>query len=59
MNKETLEAMKKAVEELNKLSPEEFVAKLKEHEDGDIARILRYAWNPEEFLKEEDEKNNT
>ena len=50
--------IKNVYDKLSKLSKKEFKKKLKEHENGDIAIVLRRAWATHFIDKlEEDERN--
>lgn len=42
------EAIKKAIQNIDKLSPEEFHARMEDHKDGDIACFIR---DMDEFSK--------
>ena len=47
----------KVVKKLLEMPTEEFYKQLEKHKDGDVARSLRYAWNPDsEEFKTKDEK---
>lgn len=51
------ETLVRVTKKLLEMPTEEFHKLLEKHKDGDIARTLRYAWNPEsEEFKTKDEK---
>lgn len=57
MTKERKETLKKITEDLKSLSDEEFWSLLKEHMDGDVARMMRHEWERmDECLKDSEEE---